>query len=38
MILQSNNGQEFSGAAVTERERHGLCVGLNAVELDEVIN
>jgi len=38
MILQSANGQEFSGTAVTSRERRGLCVGLNSVELDEVIN
>jgi hypothetical protein len=38
MILQSDNGKEFSGAAMTSREHRGLCVGLNAVELDEVIN
>ena len=38
MILQSDNGKEFSGAVVTSRESRGLCVGLNAVELDEVIN
>ena len=38
MILQSDNGKEFSGAAVTSRESRGLCVGLNAVELDDVIN
>jgi hypothetical protein len=38
MILQSDNGKEFSGAAVTSRESRGLCVGLNAVKLDEVIN
>ena len=38
MILQSDNGKEFIGAAVTSRESRGLCVGLNAVKLDEVIN
>jgi hypothetical protein len=38
MILQSDNGQEFSGAAVTSHEHRGLCVGFNAVELNEVIN
>ena len=38
MILQPDNCQEFSGAAVTSHERRGLCVGLNAVELNEVIN
>ena len=38
MILQSDNGLEFSGAAMTSREHRGLCVGLNAEELNEVIN
>ncbi len=38
MILQSDNGKEFSGAAVISCESRGLCVGLNAVELNEVNN
>jgi len=38
MILQSDNGLEFSGAAMTSREYRGRCVGLSAEELNEVIN
>ncbi len=38
MILQSDNGLEFSGAAMTSREYRGRCVGLTAEELNEVIN
>ena len=38
MNLQSDNGLEFSGAAMTSHEHRGLCVGLNAEELNEVIN
>jgi len=38
MILQSDNGQEFSGTAMTSCEHRGSCVGFNAVALDEVIN
>jgi hypothetical protein len=36
MILQSDNGLEFSGAAVTSHEHRGLCVGLNADELSRI--
>jgi len=38
MVLQSDNGLEFSGTAMTSREHRGFCVGLSAEELNEVIN
>jgi hypothetical protein len=38
MILQSDNGKEFSCTAMTQGEYHGRCERLNAVELKEVIN
>ena len=38
MILQSDNGLEFSGAAMTSREHRGFCVRLSNEELSEVIH
>ena len=38
MILQLENGKEFSGAAMTIGEHRGRCEGLNTVKLDKMIN